>query len=191
MQGAATNLPAAKTETSEAERFAREEALRMQIKQAARHLARDDRDRLGLRSLGEMQEALLVRFARERDALQFATTLADALSSSQWLAERIMLDTSGQQLAVTLVSLGMGIADAVYSLERFYPHLAERHGSVSRAWLVLDGIDAEESQARVEAWRRADSYTYLPQNNIAPRPATPLFGAKSVSIRELKVAGKR
>jgi len=191
MQGAATNLPAAKTETSEAERFAREEALRMQIKQAARHLARDDRDRLGLRSLGEMQEALLVRFARERDALQFATTLADALSSSQWLAERIMLDTSGQQLAVTLVSLGMGIADAVYSLERFYPHLTERHGSVSRAWLVLDGIDAEESQARVEAWRRADSYTYLPQNNIAPRPATPLFGAKSVSIRELKVAGKR
>ncbi|WP_348643559.1 DUF2336 domain-containing protein [Rhizobium lusitanum] len=178
-------------ETVETERLSREEVLRQQIKQAARHLARDDKDRLGLRSLSETQEALLVRFARERDAIQFATTLADALSSSYWLAERILLDTSGQQLAVTLVSLGMSIADAVYSLERFYPHLAERHGSVSRAWLVLDGIDAEESQARVEAWRRADNYTYLPQEKIAQRPAAPLFGAKSGSIRELRVANRR
>ena len=180
-----------KTDPLESERLSREEALRQQIKQAARHLARDDQDRLGLRSLSETQEALLVRFARERDALQFATTLADALSSSRWLTERIMIDTSGQQLAVTLVSLGMGLADAVYSLERFYPHLAERHGSVSRAWLVLDGIDTEESQARVDAWRRADSYTYLPQDNPAPRPAEPLFGAKSGAIRELRVVGRR
>lgn len=178
-------------ETVETERLSREEVLRQQIKQAARHLARDDKDRLGLRSLSETQEALLVRFARERDAIQFATTLADALSSSYWLAERILLDTSGQQLAITLVSLGMSIADAVYSLERFYPHLAERHGSVSRAWLVLDGIDAEESQARVEAWRRADNYTYLPQEKIVQRPAAPLFGAKSGYIRELRVANRR
>nr|WP_210278867.1 MULTISPECIES: DUF2336 domain-containing protein [unclassified Rhizobium] len=175
----------------ENERLAREETLRQQIKQVARHMGRDDEDRLGLRSLSETQEALLVRFARERDARQFATTLADALSSSHWLAERILLDTSGQQLAVTLVSLGMGIADAVYSLERFYPHLAERHGSVSRAWLVLEDIDAEESQARVEAWRRADRYTYLPQQKPAERPAQPLFGAKSGSIRELRVVNRR
>lgn len=185
------DTPPPKADATETERLSREEALRLQIKQAARHLARDDKDRLGLRSLSETQEALLVRFARERDALQFATTLADALSSSHWLAERIMLDTSGQQLAVTLVSLGMGIADAVYSLERFYPHLTERHGSVSRAWLVLDGIDAEESQARVEAWRRADSYTYLPKDASAPRPAAPLFGARSGTIRELRVANRR
>lgn len=188
---AAANALPPKVDTAEADRLAREESLRLQIKQVARHLVRDDGDRLGLRSLDEMQEALLVRFARERDALQFAKTLADALSSSHWLAERIMLDTSGQQLAVTLASLGMGIADAVYSLERFYPHLAEQHGSVSRAWLVLDDIDAEESQTRVEAWRRADSYTYLPQDNIAVRPVAPLFGAKSGSIRELRVASKR
>lgn len=143
-------VAASQVEATETARQSREEILRQQIKQAARHLNRDDSDRLGLRSLSETQEALLVRFARERDAVQFATTLADALSSSYWLAERILLDTSGQQLAVTLVSLGMGIADAVYSLERFYPHLAERHGSVSRAWLVLDDIDSEESRARVE-----------------------------------------
>ncbi len=44
---------AAKPEPSaadtEAERLAREEALRQKIKQVARHLARDDNDRLGLR----------------------------------------------------------------------------------------------------------------------------------------------
>jgi len=176
----------------EAERLAREEALRQKIKQVARHLARDDNDRLGLRNLSDVQEALLVRFAREREAQQFAATLADALSSSRWLAERIMIDTSGQQLAVTLVSLGMGFADAVYALERFYPHLAEQHGSVSRAWLVLDSIDAEESQARVEAWRRADSYTYLPpEQKPAPRSGAPLFGAKASPIRELRVVSRR
>ncbi|MBB5571895.1 MULTISPECIES: DUF2336 domain-containing protein [Rhizobium] len=171
----------------EAERLAREEALRQKIKQVARHLARDNNDRLGLRSLSDVQEALLVRFAREREAQQFAATLADALSSSRWLAERIMIDTSGQQLAVTLTSLGMGFADAVYALERFYPHLAEQHGTVSRAWLVLDSIDAEESQARVEAWRRADRYTYLPPEQ---KPAAPLFGPKASQIRELRVVSR-
>lgn len=172
----------------EAERLAREEVLRQKIKQIARHLARDDTDRLGLRNLSDAQEALLVRFAREREAQQFAATLADALSSSRWLAERIMLDTSGQQLALTLVSLGMGFADAVYALERFYPQLAERHGSVSRAWLVLDDIDAEESHARVEAWRRADSYTYLPPEQ---KRDAPLFGPRTSPIRELRVVSRR
>lgn len=178
---------------SEPERLVREESLRDKIKQIARHLGGDENDRLGLRNLSDVQEALLVRFAREREAQQFAATLADALSSSRWLAERIMLDLSGQQLAITLSSLGMGFADAVYSLERFYPHLAEQHGSVSRAWLVLDGIDAEESHARVEAWRRADSYTYLPpEQEQAPtrRPNEPLFGTRPSGMRELRLVSR-
>jgi hypothetical protein len=29
--------------------------------------------------------------------------------------------------------------------------------------MVLDGLDPEECNARVEAWRRADNYTYLPE----------------------------
>ncbi|MDL2404381.1 DUF2336 domain-containing protein [Rhizobium calliandrae] len=189
--GVSAPTPQLEPNTADAERLAREEALRQKIKQIARHLGRNDSDRLGLRSLSPVQEALLVRFAREREAQQFATTLADALSSSRWLAERIMIDTSGQQLAVTLVSLGMGFADAVYVLERFYPHLAEQHGSISRAWLVLDSIDAEESRARVEAWRRADSYTYLPpEQKPAPRSGAPLFGNKASPIRELRVVSR-
>ncbi|MGO8485108.1 hypothetical protein AB9F39_39180, partial [Rhizobium leguminosarum] len=61
---------------------------------------------LGLRTLTDIQAALLVRFARSRESTHFATALADALSASRWLAERIMLDLSGQQLATTLTSLG-------------------------------------------------------------------------------------
>jgi hypothetical protein len=29
--------------------------------------------------------------------------------------------------------------------------------------MVLDALDPEDCHARVEAWRRADSYTYAPQ----------------------------
>lgn len=152
---------------------AREEEVRDTLRGLARHLGRDDNDRLGLRTLSTLQSALLVRFARSREAVAFATALADTLSASRWLAERIMLDTSGQQMATTLTSIGMDFSDAVFVLEKLYPHLAEAQHSVTRAWMVLDALDPEECRDRVEAWRRADSYTYLPeQAPAAPHPAT-------------------
>ncbi|PZM17106.1 hypothetical protein CPY51_02415 [Rhizobium tubonense] len=173
--------------------LAREEALRREIKQIARHLSDGANDRLGLRTLSDVQEALLVRFAREREAAHFATTLADALSASCWLAERILLDLSGQQLAVTLTSLGMGLADAVFVLERFYPHLSDMHGSVSRAWLVLDDADPEDCERRVEAWRRADRYTYLPEERSTPlpsRPAVSQFTRQVAPSRDLRTVAR-
>ncbi len=167
-----------------ASRLAREEALRQQLRQIARHLSHDETDRLGLRSLTDVQEALLVRFAREREAQNFATALSDALSSSHWLAERILLDLSGQQLAVTLTSLGMNFADAVFVLERFYPHLGEGTGSVSRAWRIMDSIDPADSQARVETWRRADRYTYVtPDQASEPAPRSHDAGSNVYPVR--------
>ncbi len=165
----------APTETAEtpANGGAREEEVRDTLRGLARHLGRDDNDRLGLRTLSTLQSALLVRFARSREAVAFATALADTLSASRWLAERIMLDTSGQQMATTLTSIGMDFSDAVFVLEKLYPHLAEAQHSVTRAWMVLDALDPEECRDRVEAWRRADSYTYLPeQAPAAPHPVT-------------------
>jgi uncharacterized protein (DUF2336 family) len=156
----------------EAALASREEETRDRIKGLARHLGRDETDRLGLRTLSGLQAALLVRFARNREAPQFATALADALSASLWLAERIMLDMSGQQLATTLTSLGMDFLDAVFVLEKLYLHLAETQHSVTRAWMVLDALDPEECNTRVESWCRADRYTYLPeQAATAPAPA--------------------
>jgi uncharacterized protein (DUF2336 family) len=171
-------------------RLAREETLRQELRQIARHLVHDDTDRLGLRTVTDVQEALLVRFAREREALNFSTTLADALSSSRWLAERILLDLSGQQLAVTLTSLGVNFADAVYVLERFYPHLIEAQGSTSRAWRIMDAIDPVDSQARVETWRRADRYTYVTPDQVQPASAEPR-GRTVAPANDMRRAGGR
>ncbi|PDT15263.1 hypothetical protein CO670_18885 [Rhizobium sp. J15] len=178
----------------EEQRVANEEALRERILGLAGHLGRSDEDRLGLRTLTDIQEALLVRFARSREATQFATALADALSASRWLAERIMLDLSGQQLATTLTSLGMGFLDAVFVLEKLYPHLAEQQHSVTRAWMVLDALDPEECHDRVEAWRRADRYTYKPEAPAAPAlQETPgyRFMRQAPQQRDMRVMGRR
>lgn len=142
------------------DRLEREEELREQIKALAAHIDRPASDRLGLRSLTPAQEALLVRFARNREAGFFASVLADALSASRWLSERIMLDISGQQLAATLKGLAMQPADALFILERLYGHLAQRTEGESRAEVLWGRLDADECYGRVEAWRRADSYTY-------------------------------
>jgi len=154
-------------------RHMREEALRRDLKLLARHLAPSIHDRLGRRTLTPVQAALLVRFARSREAGHFVTTLSDALSASRWLAERIMLDISGLQLATTLLSLALDDGDTVFVLTRFYPHLGASQGPVSRAQTVLDGLDVEECELRVDAWLRADTYTFLPPvpANVEARPS--------------------
>jgi uncharacterized protein (DUF2336 family) len=171
-------------------RLAREEALRQELRQIARHLVHDEADRLGLRTVTPVQEALMVRFSREREAGNFVSTLADALSSSRWLAERILLDLSGQQLAVTLTSLGLNFADAVYVLERFYPHLTESHGSVSRAWRIMDSIDPADSHARVETWCRADRYTYVTEGDDQPATQDDAGSARTVAPANLRTPAR-
>ncbi|WP_191969520.1 DUF2336 domain-containing protein [Neorhizobium galegae] len=144
----------------EAERNTREELLRNRIKALAGHVDRPAADRLGLRNLSPIQEALLVRFARNRETGLFATVLADTLSASRWLSERILLDISGQQLAATLKGLAMEKDDALFILQRLYDHLAAEQDGVTRSASLWDGLDEDECGKRVEAWRRADSYTY-------------------------------
>lgn len=143
-----------------AERLVREEGLRQRIKALASHIDRPAHDRLGLRSLSPIQEALLVRFARDREAGLFATVLADSLSASLWLSERIMLDISGQQLATTLKGLAMREEDAIFILQRIYDHLGSHEDGVTRAEALWTMLDEDECGRRIEAWRRADSYTY-------------------------------
>lgn len=138
----------------------REEQLRQNIKGLARHLFPAAEDRQGRQTIGEMQEALLVRFARTRQIGAFATALADALSASRWLAERILLDTSGHQLATTLVALGMKDADAAGILARFFPELGEDMGQGTRADQLLESLDQRECETRLAAWCRADRYTF-------------------------------
>ncbi|WP_313615223.1 DUF2336 domain-containing protein [Agrobacterium sp.] len=162
------SIPAEITEVP-VNRQLREEELRQQIKTMARQVSRPADDVLGLRRLSDIQEALLVRFARERDARQFSAALANSLSASHWLAERVMLDISGVQLATTLKGLGMGMQDATFVLQGFYPHLGRKTGDLSRAEAILHTLDAVACEQRIESWRRADSYTFQPKDSDQQR----------------------
>lgn len=138
----------------------REEALRQTIKRLAYQHRPAASDRLGRRQATPLQTALLVRFARAHDGSFFATTLADLLSSSRWLAERILLDISGRQLATTLAGVAMEPADAIFILEHIYPHLARREHGTSRAEGLFFGMDPDQAEDRIESWIRADRYTF-------------------------------
>lgn len=148
----------------------RDEALRTRIKRLASHVSRPDTDRLGLRTATPVQTALMVRFARSREAHHFATTLTDALSASRWLAERIMLDLSGRQMAVTLTGLGVDHEDAIKVLAGLYPHLSRKVNGELRAENLLVELDPMECHDRIEAWRRADSYTFGGGRTETARP---------------------
>ncbi len=170
----------------------REEQLRDQIRRLAAHVNRPSSDRLGLRTITAMQAALLVRFARNREGAHFATTLADILSSSRWLAERILLDLSGRQLATTLLGVGMEAAEAVFVLEKLYPHLAKPAPGATRAEQLWNGLVALDCEERIETWRRADSYTFQPDQDVpalapantpTPRPAPTLVPSSDTRSR--------
>lgn len=154
----------------EEQRLKREELLRQKLKELAHHFGPRPGDRLGKRTITPIQEALLVRFARAHDAVNFATTLADVLSSSRWLAERILLDISGRQLATTLIGVATNPIDSVFVLHRLYPHLAQEQAGISRAETLIGHLDPEECETRIESWHRADCYTFGGEQPVAGRP---------------------
>jgi uncharacterized protein (DUF2336 family) len=107
-------------------------------------------------SLEDMSLNLLVRFARLRESRNFSHALADALGSSRWLSERIMLDLSGQQLGTALMALGAEPGDGQFMLAQIYPHLAAETDGKSRAQILWQGLDPERCDERMLAWLRAD-----------------------------------
>lgn len=155
------DLPGAASDTvAEPAAESREEALRQTIKRMAAQQRPARSDRLGRRQATPVQTALLVRFARAHDGGFFATTLADMLTSSRWLAERILLDISGRQLATTLAGVAMEDREAIFILEHIYPHLARRENGASRAENLLLSMDLDQAEARIDSWIRADRYTF-------------------------------
>jgi uncharacterized protein (DUF2336 family) len=144
--------------------LARDEDLRRRVKLLAAHVSGHGiggadgapADRLGLRSLSPIQQALMVRFARDREGDLLASVLRDVLSTSRWLAERILLDLSGLRLATVLKSLDLEWADASFVLTRLYSHLAEDESGMARAERLWQSLDPEDCADLVESWRRAD-----------------------------------
>jgi uncharacterized protein (DUF2336 family) len=133
----------------------REEQVRQQLKALVQ---RDTIARAAetTESLEEMSLNLLVRFARLREARNYSHALADALGSSRWLSERIMLDLSGQQLGTALMALGVEPGEGQFMLTQFYPHLQALADGKSRAQVLWEGLDPERCDERMLAWLRAD-----------------------------------
>ncbi|KQW32278.1 hypothetical protein ASE36_02615 [Rhizobium sp. Root274] len=177
----AANQTASAREPDEAEtRSAREELLRQTIKRLAYQQKPAADDRLGRRQVGPVQTALLVRFARMLDGGAFATTLSDLLTSSRWLAERILLDISGRQLATTLAGVAMAEDESIFILEHIYPHLARSEAGETRARALLASIDPDQAEARIDSWLRADRYTFGETEQPAPER-----GAESLNAEDL------
>ena len=60
--------------------------------------------------------------------------------------------------------------------------------------MVLDALDPEECHERVDAWRRADRYTYKPEApNVTPPQETPnhRFIHQTPPQRDMRVMGRR
>lgn len=138
----------------EAARLEREEQIRDELRALVRAATPQVEAPPRLEPATGMHQILFVRFARAGEVGMIAVTLADALASSQWLSERILLDVSGRQLAETLVALDVPPADSLFVLQNIYPHLA---GGGADALLVA--LDPAEAIRRVESWQRADRYT--------------------------------
>jgi uncharacterized protein (DUF2336 family) len=152
-------------------RLAREEQLRNQLRQLVAQDAPEERPQPILKGIDPLHEALLTRFSRERQVLMFSRTLAEALGSSTWLTERVLLDISGLQLATVLVALGVNARDIRAMLCYIYPHLAEANEGRTRAHDLVKTLDAADCVTRVAAWCRADHYTNTGQFEAVPEAA--------------------
>jgi uncharacterized protein (DUF2336 family) len=188
------HVPALETARPISDSAERAEQLRQQLKSLVHRdtiaRAEDHPD-----NLEEVQQALLVRFARLRQARDFSQLLSNILGSSLWLTNRIMLDLSGLQLATALISINLQTGDGVFILKQLYPHLSATTGEISRAEMLWSALDAEDCFERVDTWIRADSYTQGKQQDddmaananemAAPLPIQrPAFGhARGVARR--------
>ncbi len=159
-------LPAASGEDAgERARLAREETLREELARLAVRRPDGETRRTGApRPAAEVsvptarpgQVERLVAFAERREPQFFVTALADLLDCSFRLAERIMLDISGRQLAETLIATGFGRDAARRTLESLLPHLGRRQGQLTRAEMLLGGCDRDDAAGRLALWLGAD-----------------------------------
>lgn len=176
---------------SDAAKLLREEQLRSDIKALARAPKQDGPNDPVIAPVSPLHEALLVRFARSGEANLFAASLASALSTSLELGERILLDISGQQLAIALTALGMQPADTLFILGALYPDLGERFGGATRGDALIASLTPETSRLRLQSWLRmeqeeaaakAEHQPYLaPERGADPR-RTPV--AKETTARD-------
>ena len=132
------------------------EALRRTLKAMATKAGSDEDDRLGLPTITELQSALLVRFARRGEAPLFLETLARALGGDRILAKRVLNDTAGHRLAITLVALGMNNDDTIYVLPRIFADMSAAGGKAADLVASLKPAQCIEDLLGWQAERTAE-----------------------------------
>lgn len=89
----------------------------------------------------------------------FTTALADAIGSSVELAERIMDDMSGYQLALTFNAILAPQELCIDALNKFFPHVSIMEGTKEGADYLLENMQHGECLNRLITWLRADIIT--------------------------------
>ncbi|MDF1779472.1 MAG: DUF2336 domain-containing protein [Rhizobiaceae bacterium] len=113
--------------------------------------------------------AVLVESAEASQPQRFAQLLAEALSATVKLAERIMLDISGRQLVMALHYLEVMEDEALRILIAIFPQLGATPQHRQQAMQLLTTCDRSDSKWRVEAWIRANA-TFAAKTRPAHQP---------------------
>lgn len=155
---------------------ARDEALRRELKALVRAPG-VERPRVDIAAVAPTTAAVLVRFARLGEVNLLIHALAAALDCPQSLGERLVLDSSGQQLALALAALQTPRQDAVVILTALYPQMAGHRLAASRCAALMAAIDPQDARTRLTEWiaaemRQTGAPTHLPFEGPA-RPADP------------------
>lgn len=121
---------------------------------------------------------LLTKHANNNHIGYFTSALADAIGSSYALAERIMSDMTGQQLAMSLSAIRAPEDMSIDVLNKFFPHVSIMEGTIEGAAAMARNIQQGPSEEKLITWLRADSLTretgvpelYLTDADIAYSP---------------------
>ncbi|MEM9104964.1 MAG: hypothetical protein AAGC96_04845 [Pseudomonadota bacterium] len=145
--------------------------------------------------IGRPDHSQLVRFAEPTQRQRFKALLARAMGAEEDLADRILLDESGTQLAMALQTLNMPDAVILGALVGFFPALRQVNDGIRHADALLQSIEPMESAERVAAWVRAnaplrtrDHIHHEPLNNNSENNRRPL-SARSVSASTVSAPG--
>ncbi len=133
-----------------------EERVRMELKALVSRPLRASELALPEPTAAPVAVDALVEAAALGDRARFSNALADRLHSTATLAERILMDASGRQLAMTLQALGLGDAQIIATLEAVFSHLQTVEDGESQAAVLLADCDPEISRRKVTAWRNAN-----------------------------------
>lgn len=153
--------------------LAGDEALRRELKALVRAPGVERAVKPKLDAVAPTTSAVLVRFARLGEVNMLVHALAAALDCPPSLGERLVLDSSGQQLALALAALRIPRQDAIVILAALYPGLNETRLAATRCATLLAAIDPQDARTRLTEWIAAEMRAVPPVHRPFEGPARP------------------